>query len=268
VTAGGVGGPGGLPAAAAVAAAAARRRPPGGGGISAGGVSGGGPVPAAAGVGGGGHPGDSGRAPSAVAGIPAPAEHRFASTRAPPGGRLHRNRYYATVRVHSTAPPSASVQKPAPYSGSRPLATAPVRECTETVAPRGGWELRRCAGARPAPAAGTGTKGRPRPRGMSGMTGSPAAGTGTKGRSRPAPGVGRAGRACNPRPRGTGRRAQPRRASRAPAPAAADPFPRTGVLTATPVASAGCRAVRPQGAVDEEIRSIRRAGRRPVHSRL
>jgi hypothetical protein len=41
-----------------------------------------------------------------------PPQHRFPCTRAPLGRRLHGNRYYATVRVHSTAPPRASVQKP------------------------------------------------------------------------------------------------------------------------------------------------------------
>jgi hypothetical protein len=82
---------------------------------------------------------------------PGALQHRFASTRAPPCWRLHGNRYYATVRVHSTAPTRASVQKPLPYDASRPLARVGVRECTETVVPTGGQgELRRHWGSRAA----------------------------------------------------------------------------------------------------------------------
>jgi hypothetical protein len=101
----------------------------------------------------------------------ATVERRFPCTRAPPGGRVHRNRYYATVSVHSTAPPRASVQKPAPNDATRPLAAVPVRECTETVAadtgkarPRAGAGPRRRREAVPRPAPGSRRRRRRRPR--------------------------------------------------------------------------------------------------------
>jgi hypothetical protein len=138
-----------------------------------------------------------------------PAERRFPCTRAPPCRRLHRNRHYATVRVHSTAPPGASVQKPAPNDASRPFATAPVRECTETVAPPGrrGAAAPRRRGHPPAPGASTPATGGPaglrrRADGLGGGGGLvvagpaaelPAARRVSRGRRRPA-GVGGRGR--------------------------------------------------------------------------